>query len=123
MDRAGFDGLDCGRDVGTDVGWGMSEEPKNTGRFGTGNPGKPKGAVNKNTKALKDMILGALEAAGNDIEPGGGGQAYLQAQAQANPGPFLSLIGKVLPSEVKTELSGPGGEGIELHVHFKKPAE
>lgn len=83
----------------------MSESAKvtgqNGGRFGKGNPGKPKGAVTKNTKALKDMILGALEQAG--------GQEYLLrcAQDEKLAGPFLTLIGKVLP----TTLQGPGPNG------------
>lgn len=61
--------------------------------------GRPKGAVNKNTKALKDMILGALA--------GAGGQEYLQRQADENPTAFMGLIGKVLPTELKG--TGDGG--------------
>ena len=60
--------------------------------------GRPKGAANKNTKALKDMILGALEKAG--------GEDYLQRQADDNPNAFLTLIGKVLPTELKGNLEG-----------------
>ncbi len=60
--------------------------------------GRPKGAVNKNTKALKDMILGALAKAG--------GETYLQRQAESNPNAFLSLIGRVLPTELKGSLEG-----------------
>jgi len=60
--------------------------------------GRPKGAPNKNTKALKDMILGALDKAG--------GEKYLQRQADDNPNAFLSLIGKVLPTELKGSLEG-----------------
>ena len=52
--------------------------------------GRQKGALNKHTADLKAMILGALE--------GAGGQAYLQRQADENPGAFLTLIGKVLPT-------------------------
>lgn len=62
--------------------------------------GRPKGCVNKNTKALKDMILGAL-----DDQPGGG-QAYLSEQARENPNAFLSLVGKVLPLQVTGENGG-----------------
>lgn len=61
--------------------------------------GRPKGAVNKNTKALKDMILGALSSAG--------GEEYLTKQANANPVAFMGLIGKVLPTELKG--MGDGG--------------
>ena len=75
----------------------MSKGPKNTGQFGKGNPGKPKGAVNKTTKALKDMILGALNKAG--------GEDYLLEQAHNNPGAFLTLIGKVLPQDIKASVT------------------
>lgn len=60
--------------------------------------GRPKGAVNKTTAALKDMILGALDNAG--------GVDYLEAQAEKNPTAFLTLVGKVLPLQVNAEL-GP----------------
>lgn len=57
--------------------------------------GRQKGAGNKNTKALKDMILGALTKAG--------GEKYLLDQARKNPGAFLTLIGKVLPTTIAGE--------------------
>lgn len=57
--------------------------------------GRPKGSKNKVTKAVKDMILGALDDAG--------GQAYLLLQAQTNPNAFLSLLGKVLPSDMRVQ--------------------
>lgn len=61
--------------------------------------GSRKGIPNKATKALKDMILGALD--------GAGGQTYLQEQAEENPKAFLTLVGKVLPMQI--EGSGEGG--------------
>jgi hypothetical protein len=51
------------------------------------------------TRALKDMILGALDAAG--------GQQYLVEQASKNPVAFMSLLGKVLPLQVSGEGGGP----------------
>ena len=57
--------------------------------------GRPKGAVNKTTALLKDAILKAATDAGN-----GDLAAYLKTQAIENPGPFLSLLGKVLPLDV-----------------------
>lgn len=54
--------------------------------------GSRKGIPNKSTALLKDMILKALD--------GAGGVAYLQRQADENPGPFLTLVGKVLPLQV-----------------------
>ena len=32
---------------------------------------------------------------------------YLQAQAAANPGPFMSLLGKVLPMQIAGDDGGP----------------
>lgn len=60
--------------------------------------GRPKGVVNKNTKALKDMILTALSDAG--------GIEYLVTQAQDNPTAFMTLVGKVLPLDVNNNHSG-----------------
>ncbi len=57
--------------------------------------GRPKGAKNKTTTLLKDAILKAAEKAGNgDIV------TYLHAQAIGNPGPFMALLGKVLPTQM-----------------------
>lgn len=69
---------------------------------GTPGPGRPKGVPNKNTTALKEMILGALDKSG--------GVDYLVRQAEENPGPFLSLVGKVLPMTVAG--AGDNGEHI-----------
>ncbi len=55
--------------------------PPNAGK------GRPKGAANKVTKNLREMILGALDDAG--------GQAYLAEQAQNNPAAFMALLGKI----------------------------
>lgn len=59
--------------------------------------GRQKGTPNKVTKALKDMILGALDDAG--------GQDYLMRQASENPAAFLTLIGKVLPMQVEANVA------------------
>lgn len=69
--------------------------------------GRPKGVVNKNTAALKDMILTALSDAG--------GVDYLKQQATLNPNAFMTLVGKVLPLDVKADHTGQ----IVAHVVFK----
>lgn len=74
-----------------------SSVPKNTGQFGKGNPGKPKGVPNKMTGELREMIRGALEQAG--------GQTYLAQQAKENPAAFLTLLGKILPKEIRAEVA------------------
>lgn len=63
--------------------------PPNAGK------GRPKGARNKVTKNLREMVLGALD----DV----GGQDYLAEQAQTNPVAFMALLGKVLPPEPRSE--------------------
>lgn len=66
--------------------------------------GSRKGVPNKVTTDLKDMILGALDAAG--------GVAYLTERA-ADPktaSAFLTLVGKTLPMTVK----GPGEGGAHV---------
>jgi hypothetical protein len=65
--------------------------------------GRQKGTPNKTTALLKDAILQAAEAAGD-----GDLVAYLTVQARANPAPFMSLLGKVLPLQVT------GGDGEPL---------
>lgn len=65
--------------------------------------GRPKGAVNKTTALLKDAILKAASEAGGKE----GLVGYLKSQAKDNPGPFLALLGKVLPMQVVGEDGGP----------------
>lgn len=74
---------------------------------GAPGPGRPKGMPNKTTALLKDAILKAATDAGN-----GDMAEYLKQQAIANPGPFLSLLGKVLPMQV----TGANGEAFKVEV-------
>ncbi len=67
--------------------------------------GRPKGTPNKTTALLKDAILMAAENAGGED----GLVGYLTQQARTNPGPFLSLVGKVLPMQVTGDGGGPVG--------------
>ena len=55
--------------------------------------GRKKGTPNKVTLALKEAILKAAENAGGEE----GTLGYLKQQAILNPGPFLGLLGKILP--------------------------
>lgn len=80
----------------------MSE--KVTLKIGQGRPGpgRKKGVPNKVNSLLKDEILQAAADAHPD-----GRVAYLAQQAQENPAAFLTLLGKVLP----TQINGPGDNG------------
>lgn len=66
-------------------------------------PGRPKGSVNKTTALLKDAILRAAEAAGGKD----GLVGYLKTQAKDNPGPFMALLGKVLPMQIGGDPDNP----------------
>lgn len=73
-----------------------STVPPNAGK------GRKKGVPNKTTALLKDALLQAATNAGN-----GDMVAYLTAQATANPGPFLALLGKVLPMQIAGDPDSP----------------
>jgi len=62
--------------------------PKGHKRYG----GRQKGTPNKLNADVKGMILEALN--------GVGGVRYLQRQADENPTAFMTLVGKVLPTQV-----------------------
>lgn len=78
-------------------------------------PGRPKGSVNKTTALLKDAILKAADLAGGEQ----GLTGYLQVQAVENPGPFMSLLGKVLPMQV----AGEGGGPVKMVIEWSKSSE
>ena len=72
--------------------------------------GNRKGAPNKNTAAIKDMILEALH--------GVGGVDYLMecAKDDKSRSAFLGLVGKVLPMQITGDGGGP--VGVSINVHF-----
>jgi hypothetical protein len=61
--------------------------------------GRPKGATNKLTRTIKQAIEKAFE----DV----GGSTYLATMAQQQPVAFMTLLGKVLPTQM--EHSNPDG--------------
>ena len=73
-------------------------EPKKTAARKPPNAGKgrKKGTPNRTTALLKDAILRAAEEAGGKE----GLTGYLKEQATKNSGPFMALLGKVLPMQV-----------------------
>ena len=77
--------------------------------------GRQKGTPNKSTALLKDAILLAAQKAGGDTETGL--VDYLTVQASENPGPFMSLLGKVLPMQLAGDPDAP----ISISVSWLKP--
>ncbi len=89
----------------------------NAGSFKKGEkrPNQGKRGAGKVTRELKDMILGALDAAG--------GVDYLTQRATdpRTASAFLTLVGKTLPMTVKG--TGPDGEHVfqKIVVEVVKP--
>lgn len=89
----------------------MADEARKLGKSaGNRGKGRPKGSVNKVTRLLKEDILDAAEAAHPEGRVG-----YLREQARENPTAFLTLLGKVLP----TQLEG----GVSLTVTLERDSE
>lgn len=65
--------------------------------------GRKKGTPNKATALLKDAVLAAASNAGREE----GLVGYLTAQAVLNPGPFMALLGKVLPMQISGDEDNP----------------
>ena len=63
--------------------------------------GRPKGVPNKTTASIKAAIEAAFQ--------GVGGHEYLMQQAKENPQAFMTLLGKIIPAQVQTEISNPDG--------------
>lgn len=72
-------------------------KPPNAGK------GRPKGSKNKTTALLKDAILQAAQEAGG----ADGMVGYLKEQAVVSPAAFMSLLGKVLPTQLTGDPDNP----------------
>ena len=75
-------------------------------------PGRRKGVPNRVTTLLKEAALLAAEQVGEDGQGRDGLIGFLRRQALENPGPFLALLGKILPFKI----TGDGGGAVQA-VH------
>ena len=83
----------------------MNESEKQHGGRRPG-AGRKKGVPNKVTADIKAMVLGALDRAG--------GEEYMLEQARSNPNAFLTLVGKVLP----TQITGPNDGPVQVDAKY-----
>ena len=87
-------------------------------------PGQPKiagrkaGTPNKHTQQLKEAILSAAENAGWRRYL----VAYLTEQAIDNPTAFMSLLGKLLPLQTKSDRDNPRRHHLG-HLPHRRPKE
>ena len=89
----------------------MAKEPKNTTKFGKGNPGKPKGAINHNTRAAKEAIAYAAE--------GLGGAQRLVAWAKEDPLNERAFWTSIYPKLLPLQVVGDGGGPILSEIAIK----
>lgn len=69
--------------------------------------GRPKGATNKTTKLLKDAVLKAAEAVGEDGKGKEGLVGYLKDLATNEKKAFSALLARVMPMQIE----GTGEDG------------
>jgi hypothetical protein len=81
------------------------DEPKNTGQFGPGNPGKPKGACNKTTRTAKEAIALAAE--------GLGGVDRLIEWAKADPANERAFWATIYPKLIPVQVANADGEAFQ----------
>jgi hypothetical protein len=80
----------------------QSKKPQGPGKGGARpGSGRPKGSLDKGNAAIRAMVVDALD--------GLGGVTYLRDVARTHPAAFLSLLGKILP----TQIEGPDGGPVQ----------
>ena len=84
-----------------------TEEPKNSGKFGKGNPGKPKGALNKTTLAAKEAIALAADRLG--------GADRLVEWVKEDTSNERVFWGTIYPKLLPLQVNGAGENGEHLH--------
>lgn len=87
--------------------------PKNTGRFGKGNPGKPKGAISKTTRTAKEAIALAAD--------GLGGADRLIAWAKEDALNERAFWSTIYPKLLPLQVDGPNEDGshsLNVAVNF-----
>lgn len=94
-----------------------SGRPKNTGQFGPGNPGKPKGATNKVTREFKATVQRLLEDNADNVGLWLVQVAQGHGENKADPAKALDLLAKLAeyaaPKLNRTEHTGLDGGPVE----------
>lgn len=75
--------------------------------------GRKKGTPNKTTLTLKEGILEAYEKSG--------GVEYLLGIAKKDPKTFCALLAKLIPSEVKADLTSSDGSMQPVRIELVSP--
>lgn len=81
--------------------------------FKPGNSGRPAGTQNKLTKSVKETVLAVF----NDLQEDKINN--LMAFAKLYPRDFYQIAAKLIPTDLKAELSGPDGEAQKFEITLK----
>ena len=85
-----------------------SKLERNTGNFPpNAGKGRKAGTPNKTTALLKDAILKAAEATGEDGKGKGKLTGYCKWLAVSEPKAFAGLLGKILPTQISGDPENP----------------
>lgn len=77
-------------------------------KFKRGNNGRPKGAINKTTAAVKETVLRVFnELQGDPVH-------NLLSWAKGNPTEFYKIAAKLIPTDIKAEVNTTDGSGIKV---------
>lgn len=77
-----------------------------------GEGGRPKGAVNKFTKTVRDTVMETFEILQKDKKHS------LVAFAKENPVEFYKIAAKLIPADIKADITS-GGEKINQELIIK----
>lgn len=95
----------------------MTETTKKTGKFGPGNPGKPKGATNKVTREFKATVKRLLEDNADNMGIWLRQVAEGSKEVKADPGKALDLLARLAeyaaPKLGRVEHTGEDGGPIK----------
>jgi hypothetical protein len=86
------------------------DKPINTGQFGAGNPGKPKGAVNKTTRAAKEAIACAFEDIGGTERL----VAWIEEDKRNEAAFFTSIYPKLVTVTVAGDPDSPISHSVKV---------
>jgi hypothetical protein len=72
---------------------------------GVPGPGRTRGVPNRTTAVIKEAVIAAAQAVGEDGKGKDGLIGYLKRVAQRDMKAFCTLLGKVLPTQISAEVS------------------
>lgn len=89
--------------------------PKTSTSFKKGNSGKPKGAVNKTTRLVKEVFAETFNELQKDPK------VKLTAWAKDNPTEFYKLASKLIPIQIGGDPENPINSIPEIKVYTTAP--